>query len=180
MTLVSNSKKESGASEMAGQTMSSYNLEYDNCLVDDVSEETGRSSMSLNQLNEIGIEVESIEKNSDEVSGDDSESEETMLSLGSDDASKNIDTTRMYMREMGTVDLLDRSGEVRIARKIEEGNRCILAAIALFPGEIKHALELWQKVLDGRIQISDFLLGFYAPRIFYALTTRVKLGVIII
>ena len=66
----------------------------------------------------------------------------------------------MYMREMGTVDLLTREGEIEIAKRIEEGMRDLLAASVYYPKTVEYVIEYHQMVKDGEKKINDFLTGF--------------------
>jgi RNA polymerase primary sigma factor len=64
------------------------------------------------------------------------------------------------MREMGTVDLLTREGEIEIAKRIEEGMRDLLAASVLYPRTVEFVIDYHQMVKDGEKKINDFLTGF--------------------
>jgi RNA polymerase primary sigma factor len=85
------------------------------------------------------------------------------------------DPVRMYMREMGSVGLLTRQGEIEIARRIEEGTKHVLVSLAQYPAVITALLEEYQKVSVGERRISDIITGFFdyaeeAPREPAALT----------
>jgi RNA polymerase primary sigma factor len=68
----------------------------------------------------------------------------------------------MYMREMGTVELLTREGEIAIAKRIEEGIRDILSALAYFPGSVEHILDVYAEATkEGRLY--DMLIGYLDP-----------------
>lgn len=70
------------------------------------------------------------------------------------------DPVRMYMREMGSVGLLTRSGEIRIARDIEEGQTAVAYALARDPQNIKYLLDEYQRYLKGEIRLSDIMTGY--------------------
>ena len=57
------------------------------------------------------------------------------------EAGRTTDPVRMYMREMGTVELLTREGEIAIAKRIEEGIRDMLTALASYPGTVEYLLR---------------------------------------
>jgi RNA polymerase primary sigma factor len=76
------------------------------------------------------------------------------------DFGRTTDPVRMYMREMGTVDLLTRDGEIAIAKRIEEGLNQVLSALADFPHIVKILLEEYGKVAQGEIKLSEILSGF--------------------
>src|SRR3546814_3542148 len=67
---------------------------------------------------------------------------------------------RMYMREMGTVELLTREGEIAIAKRIEEGLGQVQTALASFPLTIELLLEEYDQHLDGKRRLSEILAGF--------------------
>ena len=73
---------------------------------------------------------------------------------------RTTDPVRMYMREMGTVDLLTREGEIKIAKRIEDGINQVLIALSLYPGTIKLLLAAYAGVQMGRIKLADIIVGF--------------------
>ncbi|MFI4955631.1 MAG: RNA polymerase sigma factor RpoD [Gammaproteobacteria bacterium] len=73
---------------------------------------------------------------------------------------RTTDTVRMYMREMGSVELLTREGEIRIAIRIEEGIREVMRAIASYPPLVGYLLEQFARVQAGEARLVDFLIGF--------------------
>jgi RNA polymerase primary sigma factor len=89
--------------------------------------------------------------------------------LAMEKAGLTTDPVRMYMREMGSVELLTRQGEIEIARRIEEGTKHVLVSLAQYPDVIASLLEDYQKVSLGERRISDIITGFFdhtdeAPR----------------
>ena len=73
------------------------------------------------------------------------------------ESGRTTDPVRMYMREMGTVDLLTREGEIEIAKRIEEGMRDLLAASVAYPRTVEYVIDYHQMVKDGEKKINDFL-----------------------
>ena len=69
----------------------------------------------------------------------------------------------MYMREMGTVELLTREGEIVIAKRIEEGIRETMAAVAHFPGIVEQVLGEYDLVATEERRLSDILTGYLEP-----------------
>jgi RNA polymerase primary sigma factor len=67
----------------------------------------------------------------------------------------------MYMREMGSVELLTREGEIRIAKRIEEGMHQVHNALSRFPGSVAGLLRQYEKVEAGEIRLADVISGFY-------------------
>ena len=100
----------------------------------------------------------------DEEITDDTDNEITeqeaveVLSNLDEEFGRTSDPVRMYMREMGTVELLNRAGEIVIAKKIEEGQRLIYKAIQRFPESISFFLKLFKNEEEIESQISDYIL----------------------
>ena len=100
----------------------------------------------------------------DEEVSDDDDNEITeqeaveVLSNLDEEFGRTSDPVRMYMREMGTVELLNRAGEIVIAKKIEEGQKLIYAAIQRFPESISFFLKLFKNEEEIDSQISDYIL----------------------
>jgi RNA polymerase primary sigma factor len=122
----------------------------------------------MSMSNGMGIEVHECAPDSDminpEASSDDVESasEEAGALLSAVDAEvgRTTDPVRMYMREMGTVELLTREGEIAIAKRIEEGLTQVQTALASFPWAIELLLEEYDQHLDGKRRMSEILAGF--------------------
>jgi len=85
---------------------------------------------------------------------------DTVLAMDTE-LGRTTDPVRMYMREMGTVELLTRQGEIVIAKRIEEGLREVMAAFATYPVLVDFFLAQYQRVEAGELRIVDLLLGFY-------------------
>ena len=100
----------------------------------------------------------------DEEVSDDDDNEITeqeaveVLSNLDEEFGRTSDPVRMYMREMGTVELLNRAGEIIIAKKIEEGQKLIYTAIQRFPESISFFLKLFKNEEEIDSQISDYIL----------------------
>tara|TARA_Y100000389_G_scaffold21994_1_gene18887 strand:- start:2505 stop:4355 length:1851 start_codon:yes stop_codon:yes gene_type:complete len=100
----------------------------------------------------------------DEEISDDDDNEITeqeaveVLSNLDEEFGRTSDPVRMYMREMGTVELLNRAGEIIIAKKIEEGQKLIYKAIQRFPESISFFLKLFKNEEELESQISDYIL----------------------
>jgi RNA polymerase primary sigma factor len=95
-------------------------------------------------------------------------SEESLLNI-SDAAGKTMDPVRMYMREMGTVPLLTREGEIVIAKRIEDGIREAMRVLASYPGPVEHILAAYDKLLANQedpnviLDVSSIIAGFLDP-----------------
>ena len=73
---------------------------------------------------------------------------------------RTTDPVRMYMREMGTVDLLTREGEIKIAKRIEEGSHQVLASLSSYPRTVLTLLEAYDLILKEEVKLSDVIIGF--------------------
>ena len=76
---------------------------------------------------------------------------------------RTTDPVRMYMREMGTVELLTREGEIVIAKRIEEGIRELMHALAYWPGAVQHLLDEYALVAKEERRLADVLIGWLDP-----------------
>ena len=99
------------------------------------------------------------------ASDDDDAEEQAEAALQTVDSEfgRTTDPVRMYMREMGTVELLTREGEIVIAKKIEEGLRDIVTAISACPVTISEVLDCANKIREGTMPISDVVDGIVDP-----------------
>jgi len=119
---------------------------------------------TIQMLMDIGIEV--LESTTD-ASDDNSEAApetiadtRTTLTTVESEVGRTTDPVRLYMREMGTVDLLTREGEIAIAKRIEEGARELLHACCFYPGIVDRILDEYQEVVAGDRRLSEVLVGF--------------------
>ncbi len=76
---------------------------------------------------------------------------------------RTTDPVRMYMREMGTVELLTREGELKIAKRIEEGLKQVSAAVSTYPGAVAILLSMLDDFKQGNIRLTDIISGFVDP-----------------
>ena len=111
----------------------------------------------LADFDSAGVEILEEPRLEYEKKSDDSE-ELSDLDLPSDIADKTNDPVRMYLREMGTVPLLTREGEIELARRIERGNRAVRKALSRSPLVIHGILQFGLEVRSGSLDICDVLL----------------------
>ncbi|PWK92417.1 RNA polymerase sigma factor RpoD [Fulvimonas soli] len=121
-------------------------------------------------LKGVGIEVHDAAPDADPLADnapgaatdDETAAEEAvaLLSAVDSEVGRTTDPVRMYMREMGTVELLTREGEIAIAKRIEEGLSQVQTALASFPLTIELLLEEYDQHLDGKRRLSEILAGF--------------------
>jgi RNA polymerase primary sigma factor len=119
---------------------------------------------TIQMLMDIGIEVlESTSTSSDdnaEAAPETIADTRTTLTTVESEVGRTTDPVRLYMREMGTVDLLTREGEIAIAKRIEEGARELLNACCFYPGIVDRILDEYQEVVAGDRRLSEVLVGF--------------------
>ncbi len=125
----------------------------------------------VNMINDMGITVyekapdaESLLLSDTAVSTED-DTEEAADALASVDSEfgRTTDPVRMYMREMGTVELLTREGEIEIAKRIEEGLNQVKAAVSRFPVAMQVMVDQYQLIKAGNARLQDFIVGFIDP-----------------
>ena len=91
------------------------------------------------------------------------EEAEAALSTVDSEFGRTTDTVRMYMREMGTVELLTREGEIEIAKRIEGGLMAMMEAISASPATIAEILRLGEDIREGKVVITTIVDGFSNP-----------------
>jgi RNA polymerase primary sigma factor len=126
----------------------------------------------VNTINDMGIPVyekapdtESLLASEPSAPADEEAIEEAAAALAALDAElgRTTDPVRMYMREMGTVELLTREGEIRIARRIEEGLEAVRRALSLYPPTHDFLLKAYEPVKAGQARLVDVIVGFVDP-----------------
>ena len=125
----------------------------------------------VNMINDMGITVyeEAPETDdstlSDDPATDEDAAEEAEAALASVDAEfgRTTDPVRMYMREMGTVELLTRQGEIEIAKRIEDGLNQVKYHMVHFPPTVEAMIAVADDVIAGETRMQDFVVGFIDP-----------------
>ena len=126
----------------------------------------------IRMIGDMGIAVGEEAPDDDQLllgensaAADDSAAEEAAAALASveNDVGRTTDPVRMYMREMGTVELLTREGEIVIAKRIEEGIREVMQAMAYYPGIVESVLAIYDRIQSEEGRMSDLLAGFLDP-----------------
>ncbi|MGD9341631.1 MAG: RNA polymerase sigma factor RpoD [Chromatiales bacterium] len=125
----------------------------------------------VNMINDMGITVYEKAPDaealllSDNAVSDDDDTDDAAAALATLDSEfgRTTDPVRMYMREMGTVELLTREGEIRIAKRIEEGLNQVKGAIGLFPPTYQRLLAEYAAVEAGEARLLDVMTGFIDP-----------------
>jgi RNA polymerase primary sigma factor len=127
----------------------------------------------VRMINDMGISVHEQAPEDDNtlsdnaVSTDDDAAEAAAAALATVDSDfgRTTDPVRMYMREMGTVELLTREGELRIAKRIEAGLNQVGYAVALFPPCVQLLLDKFDEVDAEETRLNDVIAGFKLPDI---------------
>jgi RNA polymerase primary sigma factor len=126
----------------------------------------------IRMINDMGIQVSEVAPDADTLlmtdgdsTADEAAAAEAAAALAAveSDAGRTTDPVRMYMREMGTVELLTREGEIVIAKRIEEGIRDVMAAVAHFPGITGTVIQAYDRIIENEGRISDIVAGFLDP-----------------
>uniref|UniRef100_A0A486XPC9 RNA polymerase sigma factor RpoD n=1 Tax=Rheinheimera sp. BAL341 TaxID=1708203 RepID=A0A486XPC9_9GAMM len=124
----------------------------------------------IRMINDMGIQVFESAPDADDLimtdaTTDEDAVEEAAQALVSVDKElgRTTDPVRMYMREMGTVELLTREGEIDIAKRIEDGINTVQSSVAEYPEAITYLLEQWDKYEAEEIRLSDIVTAFIDP-----------------
>lgn len=126
----------------------------------------------IRMINDMGIKVhesaptETADILSDtETEPDEDAAEEAAAALASLDSEfgRTTDPVRMYMREMGTVELLTREGEIKIARRIENGLNQAMSSLARYPDTMRMIFDRYNEVSEDEAKLSDLMVGFVDP-----------------
>jgi|TARA_R110001606_G_scaffold3149_3_gene13638 RNA polymerase primary sigma factor len=124
----------------------------------------------ISMINDMGIKVSENAPDADELmmqetttDEDAAEAAAAALATVDKEIGRTTDPVRMYMREMGTVELLTREGEIVIAKRIEEGINQVQISVAEYPEAITYLLEQWDKFEAEEMRLSDIISGFFDP-----------------
>jgi RNA polymerase primary sigma factor len=124
----------------------------------------------IRMINDMGIKVSESAPDADELLMQESTADEDVaeaaaqaLATVESEIGRTTDPVRMYMREMGTVELLTREGEIEIAKRIEDGINQVQCSVAEYPEAITHLLDQWDLFEAEEIRISDIIIGFVDP-----------------
>jgi RNA polymerase primary sigma factor len=144
--------------------------EVNDHLPDDITVDPEQIEDIINMINDMGIEVHdqvpdaetTIVQQTPQPAADEQDTEEAVQALQAADAEigRTTDPVRMYMREMGTVELLTREGEIAIAKRIEEGLVQVQTALSSFPWSIEILLQEYEQHLAGNRRLNEVLTGF--------------------
>ena len=131
--------------------------------------DTDQIETVVNMINDLGIEVYDAAPDADTLllktaNSDDEEvveeAEAVLTTAVESEFGRTTDPVRMYMREMGTVELLTRQDEIRLAKRIEDGIRQSVSAIACAPIVISELVRLADNVEESKMKLTELLVGF--------------------
>jgi len=137
--------------------------------------DTDQIEAVINMINDMGIEVFDqapdpdtlLLKNEPAPSEDEEEvaeeAEQVLASAVDNEFGRTTDPVRMYMREMGTVELLTREGEIELAKRIEDGIRESIEAVASCPATINEVLRMMDMVENDQMRLTDLVVDFIDP-----------------
>jgi len=127
----------------------------------------------VGMINDMGIPVHEVAPDADTLiltgaaDADEDAAEEAAAAIATVDSEfgRTTDPVRMYMREMGTVELLTREGEIKLAKRIEEGSKQVISALGMYPSSIEDFLSAYARVELEELRLSDIIVGFADPDI---------------
>ena len=131
--------------------------------------DTDQIEVVVNMINDMGIEVVDKAPDTDniELKRDNPEDEEVAEEVGAvlktaveSEFGRTTDPVRMYMREMGTVELLTREDEIALAKRIEAGNRQVSGAVSLSPRALRMLIDFADKIEAGEMKLTDMVVDF--------------------
>jgi RNA polymerase primary sigma factor len=133
--------------------------------------DTDQIETVVNMINDMGIDVLDSAPDPDSLllktTNDEEEvveeAEAVLTSAVESEFGRTTDPVRMYMREMGTVDLLTRQDEINLAKRIEDGIRQSIAAIATCPLVVEEVIRLGDQLGEGKLKLPELLVGFVDP-----------------
>jgi RNA polymerase primary sigma factor len=135
-----------------------------NLLPNDVVDPSQMESI-IDRLNEMGIKVFEFPPDADSLLLETGEQADEEINEDAAEVlaveTRTTDPVRMYMREMGSVELLTREGEIVIAKRIEEGIRQVMGAFIQYPDMIQKFIDEYQTIVATEGRLSDLLIGFF-------------------
>jgi len=134
----------------------------------------------IDRLNEMGIKVYESPPDEDELilaqnessDADDETITEAIEVLATE--TRTTDPVRMYMREMGSVELLTREGEIVIAKRIEDGIRQVMSALVQYPEIVQSIIDEYERIVENEGRLSDLFTGFFEDEEYVAPAANAK------
>jgi RNA polymerase primary sigma factor len=170
----SNDKQQSGIKDLIAKGREQGYLTYaevNDHLPEDIADPEQVEDI-IQMINDMGITVFETAPDAETLlmmNGDNTPDEvaaaEAAAALASVESEQHrtTDPVRMYMREMGSVELLTREGEIEIAKRIEEGTRELMSAVSDWPTNVATIMGEWDKVVAGDKKLTDLISGYLNP-----------------
>jgi RNA polymerase primary sigma factor len=169
-----NQKQQSGIKDLIAKGREQRYLTYaevNDHLPEDIADPEQVEDI-IQMINDMGITVFETAPDADTLSSlasdntpDEVAAAEAAAALASVESEQHrtTDPVRMYMREMGSVELLTREGEIEIAKRIEEGTRELMSAVADWPTTVATIIAEYEKVESGEKKLTDIIIGYLNP-----------------
>ena len=141
---------------LPGDVVDPEQMEEIVCMINDMGIEVHEDRPDTDMIAETAVVTEDDEEEAAEVAA-------ALVSSVDTELGRTTDPVRMYMREMGTVELLTREGELKIAKRIEEGINLAARELVRFPVAMHHFLNAFESVERGEMRLSELISDFYDP-----------------
>lgn len=141
---------------LPGDVVDPEQMEEIVCMINDMGIEVHEDRPDTDMIAETAVVTEDDEEEAAEVAA-------ALVSSVDTELGRTTDPVRMYMREMGTVELLTREGELKIAKRIEEGINLAARELVRFPAAMHHFLSAFESVERGEMRLSELISDFYDP-----------------
>ncbi|MFN5745556.1 MAG: RNA polymerase sigma factor RpoD [Methylococcaceae bacterium] len=143
---------------LPGDVVDPEQMEEIVCMINDMGIEVHEDRPDTDMIAETAVVTEDDEEEAAEVAA-------ALVSSVDTELGRTTDPVRMYMREMGTVELLTREGELKIAKRIEQGINLAANELVRFPPAMDHFLRAFENVEKGEMRLSDLISDFYDPNV---------------
>jgi RNA polymerase primary sigma factor len=141
---------------LPGDVVDPEQMEEIVCMINDMGIEVHEDRPDTDMIAETAVVTEDDEEEAAEVAA-------ALVSSVDTELGRTTDPVRMYMREMGTVELLTREGELKIAKRIEAGINLAASELVRFPAAMNHFLTSFENVEKGEMRLSELISDFFDP-----------------
>lgn len=141
---------------LPGDVVDPEQMEEIICMINDMGIEVHEDRPDTDMIAETAVVTEDDEEEAAEVAA-------ALVSSVDTELGRTTDPVRMYMREMGTVELLTREGELKIAKRIEAGINLAASELVRFPAAMNHFLSAFESVEKGEMRLSELISDFFDP-----------------
>jgi RNA polymerase primary sigma factor len=141
---------------LPGDVVDPEQMEEIICMINDMGIEVHEDRPDTDMIAETAVVTEDDEEEAAEVAA-------ALVSSVDTELGRTTDPVRMYMREMGTVELLTREGELKIAKRIEAGINLAASELVRFPAAMNHFLSSFESVEKGEMRLAELISDFFDP-----------------